>query len=270
MRLNSPKMNVIANACLKASKSLIRDFGEIENLQVSSKGPGDFVSSADKRTEKILIEELQKAHPNFGIITEEAGVINQSNIENRWIIDPIDGTMNFLNGIPQFAISVGYVQVRFGSSYFDVQLLNRGVDISDGRTGLFMNETDILRFADKDFSTIKENATIDDATLLMSKINQSELLVENEAGEFIGKIMALSLFNKKGKLSSSNVIDKDCVFIDHDASLQSAMEVASNFVGEIIPIIDTDRKKAIAVITEGAIFQAYLSKQNQTVETEKR
>ena len=70
--------------------------------------------------------------------------------------------------------------------------------------------------------------------------------------------------------SSSNVIDKDCVFIDHDASLQSAMEVASNFVGEIIPIIDTDRKKAIAVITEGAIFQAYLSKQNQTVEMEKR
>ena len=108
MRLNSPKMNVITNACLKASKFLIRDFGEIENLQVSSKGPGDFVTSADKRTEKILIEELQKAHPNFGIITEEAGVINQSNIENRWIIDPIDGTMNFLNGIPQFAISVGY------------------------------------------------------------------------------------------------------------------------------------------------------------------
>ena len=65
MRLNSPKMNIITNACLKASKSLIRDFGEIENLQVSSKGPGDFVTSADKRTEKILIEELQKAHPNL-------------------------------------------------------------------------------------------------------------------------------------------------------------------------------------------------------------
>jgi myo-inositol-1(or 4)-monophosphatase len=93
---------------MKASRSLIRDFGELENLQVSSKGPGDFVSSADKRTEKIIIEELQKAHPDFGIITEEAGIINKSNIENRWIIDPIDGTMNFLNGVPQFAISVGY------------------------------------------------------------------------------------------------------------------------------------------------------------------
>ena len=108
MRLNSPQINLIIKACMKASRSLIRDFGEIENLQVSTKGPGDFVTSADKRTEKILIEELQKAHPEYGIITEEAGIINKSNTENRWVIDPIDGTMNFLNGIPQFAISIGY------------------------------------------------------------------------------------------------------------------------------------------------------------------
>ena len=108
MRLNSPQINLITKACMKASRSLIRDFGEIENLQVSSKGPGDFVTSADKRTEKILIEELQKAHPEFGIVTEEAGIINKSNTKNRWIIDPIDGTFNFMNGIPQFAISVAY------------------------------------------------------------------------------------------------------------------------------------------------------------------
>ena len=108
MRLNSPQINLITRACMKASRSLIRDFGEIENLQVSTKGPGDFVTSADKRTEKILIDELQKSHPEFGIITEETGIINKSNIKNRWIIDPIDGTMNFLNGIPQFAISIGY------------------------------------------------------------------------------------------------------------------------------------------------------------------
>ena len=108
MRLNSPQINIITKACMKASRSLIRDFGEIENLQVSSKGPGDFVTSADKRTEKIIIEELQKAHPDYGIITEESGIINESNINNRWVIDPIDGTMNFLNGIPQFAISIGY------------------------------------------------------------------------------------------------------------------------------------------------------------------
>ena len=108
MRLNSPQINLITKACMKASRFLIRDFGEIENLQVSSKGPGDFVTSADKRTEKILIEELQKAHPEYGIITEETGIINKSNTKNRWIIDPIDGTLNFMNGIPQFAISVGY------------------------------------------------------------------------------------------------------------------------------------------------------------------
>ena len=108
MKLDSPQMNLIVRACMKASKFLIRDFGEIENLQVSSKGPGDFVSSADKRTEKIIIEELQKSHPEYGIVTEEIGIINKSNKSNRWIIDPIDGTTNFLNGIPQFAISIGY------------------------------------------------------------------------------------------------------------------------------------------------------------------
>ena len=108
MRLNSPSLNIIYKACNKASKSLIRDFGEIEHLQVSSKGPGDFVSSADKRTEQIIIDELLKAHPDYGIVSEEAGEINKSNKEKRWIIDPIDGTTNFLNGIPQFAISIAY------------------------------------------------------------------------------------------------------------------------------------------------------------------
>ena len=108
MRLNSPRMTVIYNACMKASKSLIRDFGEIEKLQVSTKGPGDFVTAADKRTEKIIIEELLKAHPDYGILSEEIGEINKENKEHRWIIDPIDGTLNFLNGIPHFAISVGY------------------------------------------------------------------------------------------------------------------------------------------------------------------
>ena len=108
MRLTSPQINIITKACNKASRSLIRDFGEIENLQVSAKGPGDFVTSADKRTEKTIIDELQRAHPDYGIITEESGMINKSNIKNRWIIDPIDGTMNFLNGIPHFAISIAY------------------------------------------------------------------------------------------------------------------------------------------------------------------
>ena len=96
----------MVKACRKASKTLIRDFGEIENLQVSIKGPGDFVTASDKKVEKTLIEELQKARPDYSILSEEAGEISNDK-SFKWIIDPIDGTSNFLHGIPHFAISVG-------------------------------------------------------------------------------------------------------------------------------------------------------------------
>ena len=96
----------MVNACRKASKTLIRDFGEVEKLQVSLKGPGDFVTASDKKVEKILIEELLKARPTYSILSEEAGEIN-NDISFKWVIDPIDGTTNFLHGIPHFAISVG-------------------------------------------------------------------------------------------------------------------------------------------------------------------
>ena len=109
MKLNSANINVMVNACRKASKTLIRDFGEVEKLQVSPKGPGDFVSASDKKVEKILIEELQKAKPNYSILSEEIGEIKNDD-EFRWIIDPIDGTANFLHGIPHFGISVGLEQ----------------------------------------------------------------------------------------------------------------------------------------------------------------
>ena len=93
-------------ACEKASKILIRDFGEIENLQVSKKGPTDFVTNSDLKTEKTIIEELKKARPNYSIISEEKGSENNKDKNNTWIIDPIDGTVNFLHGIPHFAISI--------------------------------------------------------------------------------------------------------------------------------------------------------------------
>jgi len=102
----SPNLNIMIKACEKASKVLIRDFGELENLQVSSKGPRDFVTNSDKKVEKILIEELLKAKKNFSILSEEAGYIKNSDKKNTWIIDPIDGTINFLHGIPHFAISI--------------------------------------------------------------------------------------------------------------------------------------------------------------------
>ena len=106
MKLNSANINVIVKACRKASKTLIRDFGEIEKLQVSIKGPGDFVTVSDKKVEKILIEELQTARPNYSILSEEIGEIN-NDVSFKWIIDPVDGTANFLHGIPHFAISIG-------------------------------------------------------------------------------------------------------------------------------------------------------------------
>ena len=96
----------MVKACRNAARPLIRDFGEIEKLQVSVKGPGDFVTASDKKVEKILIDELSKARPNYSILSEEIGEIKNDS-EFRWIIDPIDGTANFLHGIPHFCISIG-------------------------------------------------------------------------------------------------------------------------------------------------------------------
>ena len=102
----SANLNIMIKASEKASKVLIRDFGEVENLQVSTKGPSDFVTNADKKAEKIIIEELSKSRKKFSILSEETGEIKNSDINNVWIIDPIDGTTNFLHGVPHFAISI--------------------------------------------------------------------------------------------------------------------------------------------------------------------
>ena len=102
----SANLNIMIKAAEKASKSVIRDFGEVEKLQVSKKGPYDFVTKTDKNVEKILIEELSKIKKNYSFITEESGIIKKNDKENFWIIDPIDGTTNFLHGIPHFAICI--------------------------------------------------------------------------------------------------------------------------------------------------------------------
>mgnify|MGYP001288527924 FL=1 len=143
MRINSPKLNIMYKACMKASKSLIRDYGEIENLQVSSKGPGDFVSSADKRTEKIIIDELLKAYPDYGILSEEVGQINEKNKTNRWIIDPIDGTSNFLNGIPQFAISIGYEEDKEIKNGLIYDPIKNELFFAEVGSGAFLNNSRI-------------------------------------------------------------------------------------------------------------------------------
>ena len=106
----SSELNLMIKASEKASKVIIRDFGELENLQVSKKGPKDFVTKTDKRVEKILIEELSKSKKNYSFITEETGKILNKNKDIFWVIDPIDGTTNFLHGVPHFAISIALQQ----------------------------------------------------------------------------------------------------------------------------------------------------------------
>jgi myo-inositol-1(or 4)-monophosphatase len=103
----SPALNVVVNAVQKAGRRLLRDFGEVEQLQVSVKGPGDFVSAADLRAEETLRAELSRARPNFAFLMEESGEHGAADWEWRWVVDPLDGTSNFLHGIPHWAVSVG-------------------------------------------------------------------------------------------------------------------------------------------------------------------
>jgi len=133
-------LNVMVNAVLRAGRGLSRDFGEVENLQVSLKGPGDFVSAADRRCEEILITELGRARPGFGFLAEESGETVGSDPANRWIIDPLDGTMNFLHGIPIFAISVALE--REGSIIAGVvfnPILNE-LYVAEKGAGAFLND----------------------------------------------------------------------------------------------------------------------------------
>jgi len=102
----SPLLNVMTGAALKAARGLIRDFGELEHLQVSKKGQSDFVSKADHRAEETILRKLQKARPAYGALLEESGIVSGTDTSNRWLVDPLDGTTNFLHGIPHFAISI--------------------------------------------------------------------------------------------------------------------------------------------------------------------
>jgi len=105
--LRSALINVMVEAARKAARGLKRDFGEVEKLQVSRKGPGNFVTAADRRAEEVLYGELEKARPGYGFLGEEGGARSGADATHRWIVDPLDGTTNFLHGIPQFAISIG-------------------------------------------------------------------------------------------------------------------------------------------------------------------
>lgn len=139
--INSALMNVMVKAARRAGRSLKRDLGEIENLQVSMKGPANFVSLADKRAEDMLYTDLNKARPGYGFIGEEGGNRDGTDKSHTWIVDPLDGTTNFLHGIPQFAVSIGLAregQVIAGLIYNPA---NDELYMAEKGSGAFLNDT---------------------------------------------------------------------------------------------------------------------------------
>ena len=146
----SPHLNIMIKASEKASKILIRDFGELEKLQVSKKGPADFVTNSDLKTEKIIIDELKKAKPNYSILSEENGY--KENKDNKtWIIDPIDGTVNFLHGVPHFAISIALK---------DKNEIISGVIFDPIKDELFFAEKNIGAFLNKQRLRVSKKNTL--------------------------------------------------------------------------------------------------------------
>ena len=148
----SPNLNLMIKSCEKVSKVLIRDFGEVEKLQVSIKGPNNFVTNSDRKAEDMLINELSKSKKKYSFLTEESGFIKNEDKENFWVIDPIDGTTNFINGIPHFCISVGLVldnEVVSGVIYDPIK---DEIYYAEKKSGAYMNNKSIRVSRKKEIS----------------------------------------------------------------------------------------------------------------------
>lgn len=141
--LHSALINVMVKAARRAGRSLKRDLGEVENLQVSLKGPANFVSAADKRAEEMLYDDLTKARPGYGFIGEEGGTREGADKSHTWIVDPLDGTTNFLHGIPQFAISIGLQRDGVMIAGLIYNPANDELYIAERGKGAFLNDTRI-------------------------------------------------------------------------------------------------------------------------------
>ena len=167
-------------------------------------------------------------------------------------------------------LSVSLSHILFGASYFDRQLGARGIDISTGRSGMFLMEKRASDYGSLDYIQLHCEDLVRDASRLMSEQNKNEVIVLDANGQFYGKIELHSLIGKSATSKIEKFVDTNCVTIKHDASLQQAMEAAANFVGEAIPIINRETNQVISVITEGAIFDAYLKVQDTVIDMEKR
>lgn len=162
----SPLLTVMTRAAEKASKSLLRDFGEVEQLQVSVKGPGDFVSAADKRAEQILFQELSKARPDFAFLMEESGAHGPKDAECKFLIDPLDGTTNFLHGLPHWAIAIGVEkqgEVIAGVIYDPVK---NDMFYAEKGAGAFMNDRRIR---------VSGRRTLDQSLIAFSHLHPSRI-----------------------------------------------------------------------------------------------
>ena len=152
MNIISANLNLMIRAGEKASKALIRDFGEVENLQVSAKGPSDFVTNADTYAEKIIINELLKSKKNYSILSEEAGFIKNKDEKNIWIIDPIDGASNFLHGIPHFAISIALQSDNEIISGLIIDPIKNEIFFAEKNNGSYLNNKRIRVSKKKDLN----------------------------------------------------------------------------------------------------------------------
>ncbi len=173
----SPALNVMVAAARKAGRALIRDFGELENLQVSKKGPADFVTSADSRTERILIEELSRTRPGYAFLLEESGAIEGPDKTHRFIIDPIDGTTNFLHGIPQFAISIALERENRLVSAVVFNPVTDELYIAEKGHGAYLNDRRLRVAARKTLS----DSLVASGAPFMGKAGRDEFLAELNA-----------------------------------------------------------------------------------------
>ena len=169
----SPNLNIMIKAGERASKILIRDFGELEKLQVSKKGPKDFVTNSDIRVEKIIIEELKKARPNYSILSEESGSEKNKDDSYTWIIDPIDGTVNFLHGIPHFAISIA---LKFKNEIIS------GLIFDPIKNELFYAEKDNGAFFNNQRIRVSKKNNISECLFALGKIKNNPELINRRSG----------------------------------------------------------------------------------------
>lgn len=236
----SALVNVMSAAVEKASRGLLRDFGEIENLQVSPKGVGDFVTVADKKSEKILIQELQKARPHFSILSEEAGFIEGANPDHKWIIDPLDGTSNFMHGIPHFAITVALE--------FKEEII-AAVTYDPVKDELFWSEKGRGAYLNQRRLRVSSRRALDEVLVgLPSKRHeQKDVMLENKVSQIVTQVSGV----RRMGVTSLDLAYVACgrldVFFDHSMNIwdyasgllfiqESGGKVTSLFDEEICPL----------------------------------